>query len=71
MLDQIQQDSNDDNSPSTEAKKIIRIRTALNGPWVEVSLRYRGTLWAHVEDDERKFRVQWKDVHPDDKFDFQ
>jgi hypothetical protein len=55
----------------TEAKKKIKIRKTDDGPWVVVTLRYRGTLWAHVDDGERKFRVLWKDVHPEDKFDFQ
>lgn len=55
----------------TEAKKKIKIRKTDDGPWLEVTLRYRGTLWAHVDDGERKFRVLWRDVHPEDKFGFQ
>jgi len=74
MTDQTAEDktkNNQEPSKEIEAERIIRIRVAKDGSWQKVKLRFRGTLWAHVDDGTRQFRVQWKDVHPNDKFDFQ
>ena len=74
MADQTAKNPDEDNQEpgkETEAQRTIRVRVTEEGPWQKVKLRFRGTLWAHVDDGTRQFRVQWKDVHPDDKFDYQ
>ena len=74
MIETTNTNTTENNQPDpigNEAKQTIRVRREETGPWIEVKLHYRGTLWAHVDDGTEKFRVQWKDVHPDDKFDYQ